>query len=64
MKILGFILIVVGVLWVTSRLMNQSIMMRNYRNGDFTASRYFFTELFTGFGLGILLIFIGYKLVS
>lgn len=62
MKILGFILIVIGALWVVSRLMNQSIMMRNLREGTTTPWRYFTAELFTGFGLGALLLFFGYKL--
>lgn len=62
MKILGFLLIFIGGLWVVSRLMNQPIMMRMLRQGDTTPWKYFTAELFTGFGPGLLLVFIGYKL--
>ena len=64
MKIVGILLIILGVFWFISRLMNQPIMMRNYKNGDFSAFRYFYTELLTGFGFGVLLIIIGYLLVT
>lgn len=64
MQIVGYILIFLGALWILSRLMNQRIQFRNLKDGTAKLHNYIIAELFMGFGIGALLIFIGIKLAT
>lgn len=64
MVILGYLLIAIGTLWTLSRLLNQKIQLRNVRAGLAPVWRYILIELTVGFGFGILLIYLGYRIIT
>jgi len=69
MNILGWVLIAIGIFYCFGRILNQGEMYRMFlrtssKSGVFNGiSNYFFMEIVIGFGLGTLLLSLGYYLV-
>jgi hypothetical protein len=64
MKILGYILIVIGSLLFLSRMLNQPIQLRNLKSGAASLKNYIIAELLMGWILAVILIYLGYLLVK
>lgn len=64
MAVIGYLLIAIGVFLMLSRLLNQGIQLRNIREGLVPVWRYILVELTMGFGFGILLVYLGYRIIG
>ena len=69
MSILGYILIVLGGLYSFGRLLNQPTMFKRFKDnqhgkGVLTAIRLYLRVETLGLGIGILMIYFGFKLIE